>query len=43
MGVEHELAVNGAKDGDDIIIANRHFEYENTEANTNKDEYGDLI
>ena len=43
MGVERALAQAGAKDGDEIIISNRSFEYENTEANTSKDEYGDFV
>lgn len=43
MGVERALAEAGAIDGDEIQIAGRSFEFENTEANTSKDEYGDLI
>lgn len=43
MGVERALAQAGAVDGDEIIIANRSFDFENTEANTSKDEYGDLV
>lgn len=43
MGVERALAQAGARDGDEIIISNRSFEYENTEANTSKDEYGDFV
>lgn len=42
MGVERALAEHGAVDGDEIIIAGRSFNFENTEANTRKDEYGDL-
>ena len=43
MGVERALAEAGAVDGDEIRISGRSFEFENTEANTSKDEYGDLI
>ena len=43
MGVERALAEAGAIDGDEIRIAGRSFEFENTEANTAKDIYGDLI
>lgn len=43
MGVERALAEAGAIDGDEIQIAGRSFEFENTEANTSKDDYGDLI
>ena len=42
MGVERALAEAGAIDGDEIRIAERIFEFENTEANTDKDIYGDL-
>lgn len=42
MGVERALAEAGAIDGDEIRIAGRSFEFENTEANTDKDIYGDL-
>ncbi len=42
MGVERALAEAGAVDGDEIQIAGRSFEFENTEANTSKDIYGDL-
>lgn len=43
MGVERALSNAGAVDGDEIRIAGRSFEFENTEANTEKDEYGDLV
>lgn len=43
MGVEKALAEAGAIDGDEIRICGRSFEFENTEASTKKDEYGDLI
>lgn len=43
MGVERALAQAGAIDGDEIVIAGRSFEYENTEGDTSKDMYGDLI
>ena len=42
MGVERALAEAGAEDGDEIQIAGRSFEFENTEAKSLKDEYGDL-
>lgn len=42
MGVERALSEAGAIDGDEIIIAGRSFEFENTENNTSKDMYGDL-
>lgn len=42
MGVERALAEAGAIDGDEIQIAGRNFEFENTEANTSQDIYGDL-
>ena len=42
MGVERALAEAGAVDGDEIQIAGRSFEFENTEANTVTDIYGDL-
>lgn len=43
MGVERALAKAGAVDGDEIIIAGRSFDFENTEANTSKDDYGTLM
>lgn len=43
MGVERGLAQAGAVDGDEIIISGRSFEFENTEANDEKYEYGDLV
>lgn len=42
MGVERALAQNGAIDGDEIIIAGRSFEFENTEASSKQDIYGDM-
>ena len=42
MGVERALAEAGAEDGDEIQIAGRSFEFENTEAKSLKDEYGEL-
>lgn len=43
MGVEKALAQAGAVDGDEVRIAGRSFEFENTEAITDKYEYGDLV
>lgn len=43
MGVERALVQAGAIDGDEIRIAGRSFEFENTEENTEKYEYGELI
>lgn len=42
MGVERALAEAGAEDGDEIQIAGRSFEFENTEAKSLPDEYGEL-
>ena len=43
MGVERALAEAGAIDGDEIQIAGRSFEFENTEGKSFPDEYGDLV